>query len=362
MRNYKLQMDNNKQQKTKKNKCRKPGQQRFLLSVLIFMGLFLIAGVILIFPMAIEGAETAGTVRVPKNATTQMVHDSIAKYFGDSYASKIMRYLKVRNIDFKKRHGSYYIPEGTSALEAMKIICRWSQTPVKLTINGARSLDALADKVHPKFEFSKADFLKAATDSTFLASYGLTPEQALSFFIEDTYEYYWTDSPEKVLKKMGDNYNRLWSDENKAKADSLGLTPAQVMTIASIVDEETNKNSEKGRIGRLYINRLQKGMKLQSDPTIRFALGDYTIKRVTGQHLTVDSPYNTYMFAGLPPGPIRETSAATVKAILDSEPSEDIYMCAKEDFSGYHNFTSTYQEHIQNALRYQHALDVRGIK
>ena len=134
------------------------------------------------------------------------------------------------------------------------------------------------------------------------------------------------------------------------------------MIVASIVDEETNKADEKGKIGRLYINRLNKGMKLQADPTVKFALGDFSLRRIRKNHLSVNSPYNTYRNTGLPPGPIRTTSVATIDRILDSEPSDHIYMCAKEDFSGYHNFAASYSEHMANARKYQQALNKRGIK
>ena len=172
----------------------------------------------------------------------------------------------------------------------------------------------------------------------------------------------WSGTPEKIIEKIGKNYSNVWNDERRKKAASLGMTPQQVMILASIVDEETNAASEKGTIGRLYINRLDKGMRLQADPTVKYAIGDFEKKRITKQDLQFESPYNTYRNGGLPPGPIRTTSKRTIDAILDSKPHRYLYMCAREDFSGRHNFAETYGDHTRNALRYQHALDERGIK
>ena len=179
---------------------------------------------------------------------------------------------------------------------------------------------------------------------------------------DDVYEPSCHTPPTDLLAKTGPNYSPFGNDKNKKTAETLSPPPAEIMTVASITDEETNKLSEKGTIGRLYINRLRKGMRLQADPTVRFALKDYSIRRVTRKHLGVESPYNTYIHKGLPPGPIRTTSRATLDAILDSEPNDYLYMCAKEDFSGTHNFATSFEEHSRNARRYQKALNARGIR
>ncbi|MDE6007603.1 MAG: endolytic transglycosylase MltG, partial [Muribaculaceae bacterium] len=213
-----------------------------------------------------------------------------------------------------------------------------------------------------RLDFSAEEFMETVADESLMEEYGLDPEQALSLFIDDSYQVYWSGTPRDLIKKVGAHYKEVWNEERRKKAEDLGLTPADVMTICSIVDEETNKIDEKGTVGRLYINRLQSGMKLQADPTVRYAVGDFTIKRVTGTHLKTESPFNTYLHAGVPPGPIRTTSVATIDAVLNSEPHDYIYMCAKEDFSGYHNFAATYSEHLDNARRYQKALDELGIK
>lgn len=315
----------------------------------------------LICPYMFSGTASAAVIRIPYKADEKNLTDSLTKYFGNAYARRTVKVFNTLADSPASRHGAYEIEEGTSPLTAGRLLARGAQTPVSVTINGVREFMPFADRIAAKFEFSGDSLRKALSDSALMATYGLTPEQAPSLFFNDTYYLYWSATPEDLIRKAGENYNRFWTPARRAKADSLGLTPAQVMTVASIVDEETNKADEKGRVGRLYINRLHRGMKLQADPTVRFALQDFTIKRVKGEHLNVDSPYNTYRVTGLPPGPIRTTSVETIDLILNSTPSEDLYMCAREDFSGYHNFATNYGDHVQNALRYQHALDMKGI-
>lgn len=347
--------------KDKKAK-RASGGSRLTLWLLVSIGILVIVGIIAITPYMVKGSHYAATIRIPKNATITNVKDTLTKYYGEDYTGKVMKLLKLGNFKPEERYGAYDFPEGTSAFAVMRKLTRGGQSPVRLTINGFRSIPFLAERISAKMDFSTEDFIKAATDSTFLAQYGLNKDNALALFVDDTYEVYWTSSPEEVLKKIGENYQNLWSEVRVEDAKDLGLKPVDVMIIASIVDDETNQDREKGRIGRLYINRLDTNMKLQADPTVRFALQDFTIKRVTEEHLKFDSPYNTYKYAGLPPGPLRTTSRKTVTSILQSQPSNDLYMCAREDFSGHHNFAPTYEEHLKNAKRYQAALDERGIK
>ncbi len=329
----------------------------------ILLGLAFIITVflILVYPVVMERTGSTATIRIPANATAQTVTDSLSKYYGNGFARKVVRLCKLRNVNFAARHGAYEIPAGANAITAMRRISSGGQTPVRITINGFRNLDLLCSRIAAKMEFSEADMREALADPATLQPYGLTFNQALALFLDDTYEVYWTTSPRELIAKIGSNYSSYWNAANRSKAEALGISPADITIVASIADEETNKAAEKGTIGRLYINRLKKGMRLQSDPTIRFALGDYSIRRVTRKHLGVDSPYNTYTHSGLPPGPIRTTSRATLDAILNSEPSNYLYMCAKEDFSGTHNFATSFEEHSQNARRYQRALNERGI-
>lgn len=317
---------------------------------------------ILTGPMILTRSHREAVIRIPEGATYRDVTDSLTRQFGEGYAAKVVKLLKIRNFDPARRHGAYRIDKGTSPFMTMMRLTRGAQMPVRLTINKFRDIDNMAERIAAKLETDRQSVLNAITDSAMLASHGLTPEQALSLFLSDTYEVYWTTSPVEAVEKIGRHYDEVWNPTRRQRAADLGLTPAEVSTLASIVDEETLMDREKGAIGRLYINRLAQGMRLQSDPTVRFAVGDFSIQRVRKEHLRTDSPYNTYRYAGLPPGPICTTSVKTIDAILESDPHKYIYMCAKPDFSGYHDFATTYEEHIANALKYQHELDKRGIR
>ncbi len=342
---------------------RPPASQtnRGMLYIMLGTAVAIAVFFLLLYPAVMVGAPDTATIKIPKNATQEMVADSLETHFGSDYASKVMRMIKLRNPDFSKRHGAYEIPAGTNAFGAMRRLTSGAQTPVRITVNGFRSLPLLIEKISRKLDFPEDSLWNVISNPEILAKYDITPEQALALFMDDTYEIYWSASPRQVVAKFGDEYNRFWSEERKNQAAHLGLTPAQIMTLASIVDEETNMAYEKGKVGRLYINRLNIGMKLQADPTIRFAHKDFTMRRILKDDLKIDSPYNTYLHEGLPPGPIRTTTKTTVQQILDSEPNDYLFMCAKEDLSGSHNFAVTYEEHLKNAQEYQKALNERGI-
>lgn len=344
----------------KKNKQRKIIRQLNRKSLFLTIAAIVLVAVIACCTLLTGKAETDAEIKIPANASVSMLRDSVAKYLGDSYASKVSRLVSLRGTSLHSRHGAYLIEKGMSPLTAMRRLTSGPQNPQTITINGFRLLPVLEEKLAARFDFSNDSIASVLSDSDLMNEYGLTSEQALALFLNDSYEFYWNASPEEVVKKVGAHYNDVWNPQRVAKAKALGLTPADVMIVASIVDEETNKISEKGTIGRLYINRLNRGMRLEADPTVRYAGGDFTVKRVVSPK-SVDSPYNTYLHAGLPPGPIRTTSVETVDAILDSKPHDYIFMCAKEDFSGYHNFASTFAEHQANARRYKRELDRRGI-
>lgn len=339
-----------------------PKRRRPFIMLLICVAVVLAIAAIWIAPMLLSGTHHSAVIRIPANADIQTVTDTLSKYFGESYADKTASLIKLSGVSPASRHGAYNIPVGTTPARAARRLTHGAQQPLNITVNGQRTLSQLAAYLSDRLDFSADSLIKTATDPELLAQYDLTPQQAMAMFLNDTYEVYWSVSPNELLNKIGANYRRFWNDKRRAKAQKLGLTPAEIMTICSIVDEESNKTDEKGAIGRLYINRLNKGMKLQADPTVRYATGDFTIRRVQGVHLKTPSPYNTYLNKGLPPGPIRTGSAKTIDLVLDAPPTDALYMCARADFSGYHDFASTYTEHQENARRYHKALNARGIK
>lgn len=233
---------------------------------------------------------------------------------------------------------------------------------VKLTIPPVRTLDELAARIGAVVDADKASILSLMTDSAFVDSLGYSTDTFLAMFVPNTYEVWQHESPRGLMLRLHKECSDFWNKERQALADTLELSRVEVMTLASIVEQETANNAERPMIAGMYLNRLAKNMLLQADPTVKYAVGDPTLRRVLAQHTKTDSPYNTYLYKGLPPGPIGIPSMASINAVLRPAHHDYIYMCAKEDFSGTHNFAKTYQEHLINAHKYTKALDERGIK
>lgn len=345
--------------RVRKNSGKKKNRKNIITAVAI--GVMAVVALFVWIFMFSGKTPSSALIKIPSNATPALLQDSIAKYLGDSYASKVTRLVRLRGTDLALRHGAYLVEAGWSPLDAMRRLTGGPQYPLTVTINGFRQRQVLEDKIAAKFDFTPDSLASVMADAVLLEKYGLNPQQSMSLFLNDSYDFFWSVSPDQIIAKVGSHYLDVWNKSRRDKAAALGLTPAEVMTLASIVDEETNAKEEKGIIGRLYVNRLKIGMPLQADPTVRFACGDFSVKRITLKMTKTDHPYNTYKYKGLPPGPIRTTSVETIDAILDSQPNDYIYMCAKEDFSGRHNFAKTYAEHEANARRYKRELDRRGI-
>lgn len=298
---------------------------------------------------------------LPEGTTEQAAGDTLLSVFGPKFGNNILQMWRLRGRNMNVAAGSYVVKPGETALSVGSRLHNGAQTPVKLTFNNVRTLNDLAERISAKFAFDKDDFL-AAADSVLPTMGYSAREQFPAAFTPDTYEFYWTEPADRVIRRLADETSKFWTPERLKKAQKLGLTPVEVATVASIVDEETASAAERPVVARLYLNRLASGMKLQADPTVKFALGDFSLRRIYGKMLTFESPYNTYVHAGLPPGPIRIVERADLDAVLNAPAHNYIYMCAKPDFSGTHNFTADYAEHLRNAAAYRAALDRKSIK
>lgn len=259
------------------------------------------------------------------------------------------------------RTGRYAIRPKENVYHVFSRLYRGYQEPMNLTIGSVRTLDKIARSAGKQLMIDSAEIARTMNDSAFLQKIGYTTETMPSLFIPNTYQVYWDMSVEEFFERMQKEHQKFWNQERLAKATAIGLTATEVSTLASIVEEETNNNQEKPMVAGLYINRLHSGMPLQADPTIKFALQDFGLRRITNAHLEINSPYNTYLNTGLPPGPIRIPSPIGLDAVLNYTRHNYIYMCAKEDFSGTHNFASNYAEHVKNARKYWNALNERKI-
>lgn len=298
-------------------------------------------------------------VYVPQGCDDGQLQILLERELGE-YGTDVYRLWTLRADNPARAHGRYEISTGDKAWSVAGRLADGRQSPVTLTFNNVRTMPQLAAKVSNVFEWDSVSFMQSC--DTVLPALGYRAPMFMTAFLPDTYEFYWTDTPSGVIRSLQAHTARFWTDARKQKARSLGLDPEQVYIVASIAEEETNNASERGTVGRLYINRLDQGMKLQADPTVRYALNDFTIKRLYNNQTRVDSPYNTYVNPGLPPGPIRMVQPATIDTLLNAPGHDYLYMCARPDGSGRHNFAADYAGHQQNAKAYRNWLDKRGIR
>lgn len=282
----------------------------------------------------------------------------------DSHAkTKALDYLlKHRDYDKHIHTGCYTILSGANPKQVADMLCSGAQTPVRLTINSTRTVGQMVRAIANQIMIDSTQIASRLNDPSFLDSLGYSPATVFCMIIPNTYQVYWNTSADALISRLVKERDRFWNQDRRDKANKIGLTEQQVITLASIVEEETAKTDELPVVAGLYMNRLQRNMLLQADPTVIFALGGERPKRVLKVHLEVDSPYNTYKYPGLPPAPIRFVSTRSIDAVLNYSKHNYLYMCAKEDFSGYHNFTSSLSQHNANAARYQRALRNAGIR
>jgi len=260
------------------------------------------------------------------------------------------------------RTGRYKLEPGDGPVTVFRRLKNGQQSSMNLTIPEARTPERLAGMLGHKLMLDSATIADALLSEEKCQQLGYDTATITAMFVPNTYNVYWNMSIEGLLERMQKEHDRFWEGKREEKAAQMQLTPIEVCTLASIIDEETANNAEKPMIAGMYLNRLKQGMPLQADPTIKFALKQFELKRIWQKLLLTDSPYNTYMNEGLPPGPIKIASIQGIDAVLNAVDHDYLYMCAKEDFSGTHNFAATYQEHLKNAARYAKALNERGIK
>jgi UPF0755 protein len=305
--------------------------------------------------------ENSFMLKIPKDADFNQVRDSllhnevIHDVITFSFVAKVMKYQE------RVKPGLYEIPPRLSNRELVGLLRLGKQTPVNITFNNVRTLEDLAEKITARLEMGKDEFLNLLEDTENLQKFGFEPTTIMAMFIPNTYEVYWNLTPNALFDRMNQEYNRFWTEERKEKAASIGMSPKEVATLASIVQAETSKRDEQPKVAGVYVNRLNRNMLLQADPTLVFAMGDFGIKRVLNVHKEIDSPYNTYKYPGLPPGPINLPDIPALDAVLNHQEHNYLYFCAKEDFSGYHAFATNLRDHMNNARRYQNALNAAKI-
>ncbi len=288
------------------------------------------------------------------------IEEQIEPNISHDWAFKI--YAKYLNLDSTIKPGRYSFGENLSVIRIVRMLKLGEQQAVNVTFNNIRTLPDLAGRVSAQLDIDSLQLLNHLQNEEVAKKYGFTRQTLLSMFIPNTYQFYWNTPPEKFVDRMHSEYNKFWNDDRQAKAKLLNLSRLEVMTLASIIYEETKQTSEMARVAGVYTNRLRIGMPLQADPTVKYAVGDFTLKRVLNKHLEYDSPYNTYKYRGLPPSPISMPSIAAIDAALSPEKHSYLYFCARETFDGYHNFAKTLSEHNANARAYINELNRLKIK
>ncbi|MCB0670080.1 MAG: endolytic transglycosylase MltG [Saprospiraceae bacterium] len=259
--------------------------------------------------------------------------------------------------------GKYTIKPGWNNRQLVSLLRAGIQTPVNLVINNVRTVTELAGKIASQIEIDSIQLAAYMTDSNTATKYNLKKESFLSLFVPNTYQVYWTVKADAIVERLAKEQEKFWaSDQRLEKAKALNMTKEQVYTMASIVERETQAGSERPTVAGLYLNRLEQDIPLQADPTVVFATGIFDLRRVLNKHLEIESPYNTYKYAGLPPGPIFMPSIQSIDAVLNAEDHDYIYMCARPDNSGLHAFAASITDHNRNANRYRNWLNERGIK
>lgn len=333
----------------------------FMLVATILLSSFSFYGYQMVFSanFLVEGEKKVLTIE--EDETFKSLQNKLydEKYLNDLVSFSFL--AKMMGFDKSIKPGKYAIHPNMSNVDVIRLLRSGVQTPVRITFNNIRLKEDLASRLTSNLLMNEDEFNRAL-DQFIKQSNNFNQYNIIAMFIPNTYEVYYNISGEELMERMHLEFNRFWNEERRKKAKSLDMTPLGIATLASIVNAESVKREEAKRIAGLYLNRLNGDIPLQADPTLVFAAKDFTIKRVLNVHKEIDSPYNTYKNLGLPPGPINMPPIYAIDAVLNYEKHNFIYMCAKEDFSGYHYFAETLREHINNANRYQNQLSIEQRK
>ncbi len=349
-----------------KKKTQKKSSLKKIFSIFIVL-LILAAAGLGIFYYYVFGPNTTSPTEgfylyIPTGAPFSQVMDSLEKNHILKNAASFSRLAERKGYTMKVKSGRYLITNNMSNNSLVNMLRAGKQSPVNLTFNSIRTITQLAGRLSTTIETDSLSLLKYLKDPENSRKYGFTPQTVLLMFIPNTYEVYWNTAPSKLFERMNQEYRRFWNSERRKLSENIGLTAIQVGVLASIVEMETNKADEKPVVAGVYMNRIQRGIALQADPTVIFALGDFSIKRVLQKDLEFNSPYNTYKHQGLPPGPIAMPSVSSLESVLNYKRHNYLFFCAKPDLSGYHSFAPTLAKHMANARAYQNALDKMNIK
>jgi len=327
--------------------------------VLILIAVFILYRIV--FGVSISPENDRAIIYIPDGASYYQVMDSVK-------ANLIIRNHKLlewiaekKKYPFLVKSGRYVIDKPLSYNQLINILRSGKQTPVKITFSSVRTLNELAGRIGGQIEADSLQIITFFSDPENYKKEGFKHEDIISVFIPDTYEFYWNTGVEKLYGRLLREYRKFWDKERLERCEAIHLTPVEVSILASIINEEAYRKDEKPRIAGVYLNRLRLGIPLQADPTIKFAINDFTVNRILYKHLEIDSPYNTYRHSGLPPGPIGCPSVEGIDAVLNAEKHDYLFFAAKADFSGYHNFSRTLSEHNRYASQYQRELNQRKI-
>jgi UPF0755 protein len=320
----------------------------------------LVAAAFLAWKIAGPGTSFEGKnyyLLIPTGSSFEAVTDSLEK--NRVLSSQWLFGFIAQRLDYpqKVKAGRYNIKSGMSLVQIIRMLRNGQQEPVKLVIIKFHTKEDLASAIGRKFECDSLAFIQFLNDPDSLRKYHLDSNTVMTTVLPDTYTFFWNTTPGRIFGKFRTRYQSFWTDDRKRQAATHGLNPQTAYTLASIVEEETNQSGDKGKIASVYLNRLSKGMRLAADPTVKFALRNFGLKRIYEKYTQVESPYNTYKNAGLPPGPICTPSAETIEAVITAHDTKYLYFVAKPGFSGYSNFAETYPEHLKYAKEYQQFLD-----